>query len=142
MKDWCEKSFPTKEFWIKNVLCIPKLRRSCRTIIWQNNYIPVPWSFSEELWNNNPSFARSEEDPGRLLFRRSLVVYVYVQSLKPTKARILHEQQRAVHDDGFSFGYGAAFGTRPTVGPQVAKINCSKMPNEKRRWLSMGGIAQ
>ena len=68
--------------------------KSCRTIIWQNNYIPVPvpvpWSFSEELWNNNPSFARSEEDPGRLLFRRSLVVHVYVESLKYTKARILH----------------------------------------------------
>ena len=45
---------------------------------------------SEELWNNNPSFARSEEDPGRLLFRRSLVVHVYVESLKYTKARILH----------------------------------------------------
>ena len=75
--------------------------------------VPVPWSFfeiiskggslviqaslevksftfSEELWNNNPSFARSEEDPGRLLFRRSLVVHVYVESLKYTKARILH----------------------------------------------------
>ena len=68
--------------------------KSCRTIIWQNNYIPVPvpvpWSFSEELWNNNPSFARSEEDPGRLLFRRSLVVHVYVESLKYTKAQILH----------------------------------------------------
>ena len=69
-----------------------------RIRLWQNNYIPVPvpvpvpfpWSFSEELWNNNPSFARSEEDPGRLLFRRSFVLHVYGESLKFTKARILH----------------------------------------------------
>ena len=46
------------------------------------------FTFSEELWNNNPSFARSEEDPGRLLFRRSLVLHVYVESLKFTKAHL------------------------------------------------------